>query len=86
MDRSQTKKNRQQFSSEKMVGGTYVVSKMPQGIGRIRQSLDQPFGNEPEDFGLNDTDERVTTQKKQVLKRNDDWKYENFRKVINNII
>ena len=55
---------------------------MPHGIGRIRQSLEQPLGNEPEDFGLNDTDEQVSHHKKDALKRNSEWKYENYRKVL----
>lgn len=76
---SQNPTNR--FRSEKVVEGTYITSKMAQGIGKIRLSLDQSLGNEPEDFGLNDTDERVTNQKKDALQRNIDWKKENYQKV-----
>ena len=73
----------ERFISEKLICGSEIESKMPQGIGKIRQSLDQPLGNDPEDFGLNDTDERVTSHKKDALQRNIDWKIENYRRVNN---
>lgn len=52
---------------EKVLTGATLGSQMPLGVGRVRQSLEQPIGNEPEDFGLNDTDERVTHQRNETM-------------------
>lgn len=65
-----------------MVGGKNILAKKPEKIGKVRQSIDFPTGNEPEDFGLNDTDERVTSQKKVLLHRNIDWKNDSSHKVL----
>lgn len=61
--RSQTIKARPRHQNYPISGGTYIKSNMPSGIGQVRQSLDHPLGNEPEDFIVGDTDERVTSHK-----------------------
>lgn len=83
--RSQTIKTRSRHPHAEMVGGTYILSKQPEGIGKIRQSIDLPLANEPDDFGHNDTDEKVTTGKKDLLHRNIDWKNDSGLKVRNQI-
>ena len=62
--RSQTIKARANNQNYPVIGGrTYIKSDLPSGISQIRQSLDFPIGNEPEDFIVNDTDEKVTSHK-----------------------
>jgi hypothetical protein len=61
--RSQTIKARARHHNVPSIGGAYYKSDVPSSIGKVRQSLDFPLGNEPEDFIINDTDERVTSQK-----------------------
>lgn len=80
--RSQTIKTRSRHPHAEMVGGTYILSKQPEGIGKIRQSIDLPLANEPDDFIQNDTDEQVTTGKKDLLHRNIDWKNDSNHKVL----
>lgn len=62
------------------MAGAVIGSKMPQGIGKIRQSLEQPMGNEPEDFGISDTDERVNHKRNDTMYEKDKHGYN--RKVI----
>lgn len=68
--RSTTIKARSPHNSsiDKLRVGRNIVSKAPIEIGQIPQSLERPEVNiEPEDFGLNDTDEQVTAQKKMII-------------------
>ena len=56
-----------------------IVSKQPKNIARVSHSPEYPVHTEQEEFGFNDTDERVTSNKKATIQRNIDWRHEGRR-------
>jgi hypothetical protein len=56
-----------------------IVSTQPKNIARVSHSPEYPIQTEQEDFGFNDTDERVTSNKKATIQRNIDWRHEGRR-------
>lgn len=70
--RSHTIKTKSRLQDDNIVGKSNTILKKPQGIGKIRQSIEPAA--DPEDFRYNDIDEQVSSHKKMLLHRNIEWK------------